>query len=378
MASPQTTQPNVLISWQDNETVCQQRRGNLSRMFAAASNKPSSSHGRPKTAADLAASLVNLVFPYDVRIMQRNLARLQNRMKAVEAKVHEDEGARIRVEQGLKMVESEMSTFQSLHDKAPLGRQSNNVADLDAKIREIGAEMIKKAAANENNISQALQMMQSILSELKDKHAQMQRGETASPGQKETTATATILNSNEALTGGEAKVDEEPTQQENRDQPAKPKDTSPGDTEESPLGQTRILRQTKAREAQQKKVEDTATLKKETANEISPPISKPVPARRLAFTAYTKQTERRFRVQKPQRKRSHKEFLWDYIDNMEDKDMSALVQQMMCEQFPEDVTKSRGRGKAGRQININGNVEWPQLLDAIKCMPIPECLQEDG
>ena len=63
---------------------------------------------------------------------------------------------------------------------------------------------------------------------------------------------------------------------------------------------------------------------------------------------------------------------------MEDKDMSAAVQQMMSMQFPGDVSKSKGRGKPGRQVRINGVLEWPQLLAAIKSMPIPDCLQNNG
>lgn len=100
-------------------------------------------------------------------------------------------------------------------------------------------------------------------------------------------------------------------------------------------------------------------------------------ARRLAFIDYTKQTEMRFRAQKPRNRTGHKDFIWAYIDNMDDHIMSAVVQRMMIEQFPEDVSRSKGRGKPGREMVMKGELEWPQLFSAIKTMPIPRFLQND-
>lgn len=94
-------------------------------------------------------------------------------------------------------------------------------------------------------------------------------------------------------------------------------------------------------------------------------------ARREAFTRYTNRVDVAFRAYKPRSAHAHKNFLWEYIDNMEDKEMSAVLQSYMCDVFPGTVVKSKGRGKPHRQIILNGPLEWPELLEAIKRMPVP-------
>lgn len=102
-----------------------------------------------------------------------------------------------------------------------------------------------------------------------------------------------------------------------------------------------------------------------------------VPLRRLAFITYTKQMDAKFRADTPQSARDHREFVWQYIDDMEDKDMSAVVQDVMRRSFPETVTASKGRGKPHRKIIISGDLQWPMVLGAVKTMAVPDFLKED-
>jgi hypothetical protein len=104
---------------------------------------------------------------------------------------------------------------------------------------------------------------------------------------------------------------------------------------------------------------------------------KAVPSRRLAFITYTKQMDAKFRADTPQSARDHREFVWQYIDDMEDKDMSAVVQDVMRRSFPETVSASKGRGKPYRKIIISGDLQWPMVLGAVKTMAVPDFLKED-
>ncbi|KAM0332251.1 hypothetical protein ACHAQA_002527 [Verticillium albo-atrum] len=104
---------------------------------------PSLPAGQPKNAAELAASLVNLVFPYDVRNTQRSLARMYDRVKAVEAKASDDSAARQRAEQAVGALEKEMMTLQALVANArPDPAETMGVEALEREVRQRHGEMV--------------------------------------------------------------------------------------------------------------------------------------------------------------------------------------------------------------------------------------------
>ncbi|EEY18732.1 predicted protein [Verticillium alfalfae VaMs.102] len=93
--------------------------------------------------------------------------------------------------------------------------------------------------------------------------------------------------------------------------------------------------------------------------------------RRLAFTRFAKFIDAKARAEEPPTTHAHKLLIWEFIDGLEDKEMSSFVQSMLLRTFPELVVPSKGRGKPFRRIILEGRLEWYQVLEAIKSMPVP-------
>ncbi|ROT37379.1 hypothetical protein SODALDRAFT_334469 [Sodiomyces alkalinus F11] len=51
--------------------------------------------------------------------------------------------------------------------------------------------------------------------------------------------------------------------------------------------------------------------------------------------------------------------------------MSSYVQKCLQDRLPELISPSKGRGKPYREIVFTGQLNWKQVLDAIKTMPMP-------
>ncbi|RNJ59318.1 hypothetical protein D7B24_002696 [Verticillium nonalfalfae] len=98
----------------------------------------------PRNATELAISLVNLVFPYDVRNTQRSLARMYDRVKAVEAKASIDSAARQQAERAMGALEKEMTALQAMVAKSqPDPSEHMRVEDLEKELRQKHEKMIE-------------------------------------------------------------------------------------------------------------------------------------------------------------------------------------------------------------------------------------------
>lgn len=193
-----------MASRNESQSVHQQRNSNLSRLFAACNT--ASNPGRPKNAADLATSLVKLVIPYDLMNTQRSLAKVQDRLKAIETNAQKSDAARGRIEHGLEIVASEIDTLRRLYDQLAPSSRHDPPVDINAKIQKIGSEMLAKASANDNNLNQALQMVQTALAELSDERAKLQLAAHGLPARKQ--SLEHDFNEDDVSTASEDVVDE--------------------------------------------------------------------------------------------------------------------------------------------------------------------------
>lgn len=431
------TSPGPPLPFHDNEGLQHQRDARIQQMIAASSNF-STTH--PRNAAELAVSLVGLVFPYDVRNMQRSLAALQSRMKDVEARVRGDEAATARVEQGLKALEAEMLTFRSLSNSTA---GANAPPDIEARIKEAADAMLAKAAANANNINHALQAVRSAMGEINAERAQLHQQKlklqvdtprTHQKPNEDTPNTSQRPDEDDISTASEDEddLDPRPMPRVANQGPSQSALATHNDGENSrensreslrghvtreiilptivvdpkkTSGPARVNRSVRLPPASPNTHTATAASSRPTRNNknsLLQPLKTPQPdttapsrsierrltkyagitkerepkppSRRTIFTTYTKNTEARFQTKKPQTAREHKDFIWEYIDDMQDKDMSARVQEFLCQSFPDAVSKSKGRGKQYRKILITGELRWPEVLWAIKKMPVPDFL----
>jgi Sec-independent protein translocase protein TatA len=142
-------------------------------------------NGHPRNAAELAVSLVGLVFPYDVRNMQRSLASLQTRMRELEAKAKGDQASTARVEQGLKVLEAEMATIRNEYNMTSGVTLPQNV---EGRVLEVGEEMLEKATNNANSINDALQAVRAAMGDLERERSQLLRKQAEQQKQAEDTA----------------------------------------------------------------------------------------------------------------------------------------------------------------------------------------------
>ncbi|KAH6674029.1 hypothetical protein F5X68DRAFT_194063 [Plectosphaerella plurivora] len=421
------TATGVLVPRRDDEGIQDQRSANVHRMITA-SNIPNA--GQPRNAAELAVSLVGLVFPYDVRNMQRSLATLHTRMKDVEAKVGGDQAAAARVAQGLKSLENEIATMRALDSK------TSGVSlpqDIETRVREMGEEMLERAKDNANSINDALQAVRAAISDLERERSQLLQQQAEQ--QKHAGDTVQRPGEDEISTASEDDEDLDPQPSRYGGKQRQTQDTlataSSGQvSRENASSQNYILSNQSSKQhisvAPIKAIKTTqATSRSPRVNVRTAASTRPLrisqnsplqqnitprqgktqpkhlarnsierrptqygvitkgkatnnPSRRQAFINYTKNMDVKFRTENPQSNQDHKLFLWQYIDDMEDKDMSAVVQTIMCESFPDTVSASMGRGKPYRKIIISSGLQWPMVLKAIKTMAVPDFLKEDA
>ncbi|KAG7131553.1 hypothetical protein HYQ45_009932 [Verticillium longisporum] len=98
----------------------------------------------PRNATELAVSLVNLVFPYDVRNTQRSLARMYDRVKAVEAKASIDSVAQQQAERAMGTLEKETRALQAMVAKSqPDPSEHMHFKDLETELRQKHEKMIE-------------------------------------------------------------------------------------------------------------------------------------------------------------------------------------------------------------------------------------------
>ncbi|RBQ70198.1 hypothetical protein VDGD_04381 [Verticillium dahliae] len=149
----------------------QQRRG-----FNTCETLLSHQSEYPRNATELAISLVNLVFPYDVRNTQRSLARMYDRVKAVEAKASVDSAARQQAERSMAALEKEMTALQAMVAQSKPGPfEHMRVEDLETELRQKHEEMIEM-------VSELNKQRESLLADvnrLVDQTKQIQQDVTA-------------------------------------------------------------------------------------------------------------------------------------------------------------------------------------------------------
>ncbi|KAM9884025.1 hypothetical protein VDGL01_01830 [Verticillium dahliae] len=149
----------------------QQRRG-----FNTCETLLSHQSEYPRNATELAISLVNLVFPYDVRNTQRSLARMYDRVKAVEAKASIDSAARQQAERSMAALEKEMTALQAMVAQSQPGPSEHmRVEDLETELRQKHEEMIEM-------VSELNKQRESLLADvnrLVDQTKQIQQDVTA-------------------------------------------------------------------------------------------------------------------------------------------------------------------------------------------------------
>ncbi|KAM0286991.1 hypothetical protein ACHAQH_000676 [Verticillium albo-atrum] len=398
--------------------------------------------GHPSNATELAVSLVNLVFPYDVRNTQRSLCRMYDRVKAVEARAADDSAARHRAEQAIGALEKEMSTLQALVAKArPDPSEQMGVEALEREVGQKHEKMVEMVSEFNAQRESLLVDINRLVNQTKQIQEDIvARGTPAGkkpPGSQEQTsgglAGALTELAPEAVVEKEAVrqaiVDDISTASESE---AELLDPIKGDivgglltTETSPAEDSRargkkgriigrklndvsppVLKELSTK----RNLRSTARIKPQQSPVTSPKpatttnphgkldtksniklrsINKPVEhrnteknmvvkqkasdgrLRRLAFTRFAKFIDAKARTEQPRSIRAHKLLIWEFIDGMEDKEMAVFVQNMLLDTFPDTVITSKGRGKPFRQVILEGKLEWNQVLEAIKNMPIP-------
>lgn len=404
----------------EHEQLRRQRSKTI-RQTLAASNSQASLE-QPKDAVDLAASLVSLVLPYDVRNLQRSLLRMHDRVKTVESKTQENTEAREYADKTLRVLQDELKTVQALvHRAGPdltdqMGTQAwmEEIHKRHAQMMEAIAQFNEERDRISKEFQRQLEQVQQLHAELAsqrspsrrqeilninglpatdeslaftdpdasdeaarehpvrdEKQVQQERGEEASSSQVRITDEADIS------TASDSEMDEVTTAVQNiegenwlgHQQGTVAPDSQIKATMEEPatappLRRSQVKQSPKA--VEHRRTERCIIRKSKAESSTSAGRS-----RRAAFANYTKRYNAKYEADPPTTSRAHKEFVWHFIDNIEDKEMSSYVQKCLQDRLPDLISPSKGRGKPYREIKFMGQLQWKQVFDALKTMPVP-------
>ncbi|KAL2757549.1 hypothetical protein ACRALDRAFT_1068110 [Sodiomyces alcalophilus JCM 7366] len=404
----------------DNEQLRRQRSKTIRQTLAASNSQ--ASLGQPRNAADLAASLVSLVLPYDVRNLQRSLLKMQDRVKAVESKTQENTEAREYADKTMRVLQDELKTVQALVHKAgpdltgQMGTQAwmEEVHNRHAQMMEAVAQFNEERDKISKELKRQLDQVQQLHAELasqrsptrvqaspkvdeppaaaeglslagqdvsdettrvhpisNEKHTHQERGSVISPAQVHTRDEADISTASDSGadegTATARNVDDETWlghQQEtvtpNRQDEAVMKEPA----EVPRLLRRRVKQSPKA--VEHRRTERSIISKPKAEASTSTGLS-----RRAAFANHTKRFSAKYESETPKTSRAHKDFVWRFIDGIEDKEMSSYVQRCLQDRLPDFISPSKGRGKPYREIVFTGRLKWKQVFDAMKTMPVP-------